>query len=519
VKPSTTNELRPKSADVRPNIRLTIVLAIVVGTLQSLCFPPAGLAFLLPFGIAAFLFLLKGLELKWAFRIGFIYGVAWYLGDLFWLSNIFGPAAISLCAILAFFTGLFAALYVWLSARLPQVPAWLLAATLWTGIEYFRSELFILKFGWLGLGYGVIHSSVAAACASCIGSFGLTFLLVSLAGLIADKMALGRKNLLVCAGLYILFIIAYSIPLAAPLPERPLRVRLVQAASEDDQSFFSLSSPLPDRPVDIVVWPEYSLVSDPTRQPRVWSKLAEVARANHAYFLFGAKEEINQTDPAAYRNTAFLLDPNGELAGKHVKNHTVHFFRDGVPGTIARAIPTSLGRLGVAICFDMDYQDVARRLCEDGAGVFLVPNDDPAEWGPIQHLQHRLMFEMRAAECARWLARADVAGGTSVAMPNGRESVHVNTTGPAKLEVIVGRSNSKTLFVRGGWLFGPINLSAVVTFCLLAFATGRAGKSKAEETRGRCQSVSLPISLLQVEDIVRLTNRSSSFRVNRTDSM
>src|SRR5439155_26904263 len=116
--------------------------------------------------------------------------------------------------------------------------------------------------------------------------------------------------------------------------------------------------------------------------------------------------------------------------GKHVKNHTVHFIRDGVAGTESPAIQTPIGRLGVAICFDMDYPDVARRLAQDGAEVFLVPNDDPQEWGPIQRAQHRLMFEMRAAECGRWLARADVAGGTSVAMPNGRQIVQIHTSEP-----------------------------------------------------------------------------------------
>jgi apolipoprotein N-acyltransferase len=179
-----------------------------------------------------------------------------------------------------------------------------------------------------------------------------------------------------------------------------------------------------------------------------------VALENHAYFLFGAKDQFNPADEAGYWNTAFLIGPDGALIGKHVKNHTVHFFRDGVPGTQARAIPTSLGRLGVAVCFDMDYPDVARRLTEDGAEVFLVPNDDPPEWGPVQRVQHRLMFQMRAAECGRWLARADVAGGTSAAAPTGQEIARVSTTQAVSLDVTIGRETGKTLFIRGGWRFG-----------------------------------------------------------------
>ena len=151
-----------------------------------------------------------------------------------------------------------------------------------------------------------------------------------------------------------------------------------------------------------------------------------------------------------------------------MKNHPVHFIRDGVAGTQARAIATPLGRLGVAICFDMDYPDVARQLAQDGACAFLVPNDDPPEWGPTQREQHRLLFQMRAAECGRWLARADIAGGTSAAAPTGQEIARVRTTEPAALDVVIGREYGKTVYVRGGWRFGPLCLLTSVLLCAWA---------------------------------------------------
>jgi apolipoprotein N-acyltransferase len=252
-----------------------------------------------------------------------------------------------------------------------------------------------------------------------------------------------------------------AFPAPAVGPSHALTVRLVQAGSDDEDSLFALSRPAPGPPVDMIVWPEYSFSSDPQRDARLWQKLAAVARDNRAHLLFGAKEVIDPTDEAAFRNTAFLLDPQGRLVGRHVKNHTVHFVRDGVAGRTARAIPTSLGRLGVAICFDMDYPDVARRLAQDGAEVFLVPNMDPREWGPVQRAQHRLMFRMRAAECGRWLARADVAGGTSAVAPTGREVARVATSDPVKLDATVGRETGLTPYVRGGWRFAASCLLAL----------------------------------------------------------
>lgn len=465
-----------------PSLKLNfgwrVLLGMSLGIVQALCFPPVGLAFLLPLCVAGFLVLLNGLDVKQSFRLGFLYALAWYFADLFWLANIFGPAALSLCAIMAFFVGLFAGLYAWLGKRIPWLPLSILAAILWTGVEVYRSELFILNFGWLGLGYGVVNSPVLAIAASWFGCYGLTFAIVAIASVIANVVFRGRRNVARPMVIFAAWLLLYAMPLPIPTPTHPLKVLLVQANSEDDQSLFSLSRVQPTAAYDAIVWPEYSFVSDPTHQKQLWAKLQSVAIENHAYFIFGAKDEFNPADPAGYRNTAYVIDPTGHLIGRHVKNHTVHFFRDGVPGKIARAMATDLGRIGVGICFDMDYPDVARRLAEDGAEVFLIPNDDPAEWGPVQRSQHRLMFQMRAAECGRWLARADVAGGTSVARPDGSEAVRIGTSGPGSLSVTVGRLKGKTFFLRGGWMFGRACLGAIVGIVAWAIVAGRMRKKR-----------------------------------------
>jgi apolipoprotein N-acyltransferase len=342
---------------------------------------------------------------------------------------------------------------------------WLVAAVTWTAVEYFRSELFWLKFGWMGLGYAVVNFPVPAAGAAAVGAYGVTFIIVAMGAALAaparDRRAGRRRS----AGILGVWILLCLLPSPAPVPARPLTVRLVQATSDDEDTLFALSRPS-GGPIDVLVWPEYSFTSDPREYAPLWAKLEQAPRENGCFFIFGAKDQWDPRDEAAFRNTAFVLDPEGRLVGQHVKNHTVHFVRDGVPGKEARAIDTTLGRLGVAICFDMDYPDVARRLAADGAELFLVPNMDPLEWGPMQRAQHRLMFQMRAVECGRWLARADVAGGTSIVAPNGREVARVATTEPVRLEGRVGRETGQTLFVRGGWRFGPACLLVLVGLCV-----------------------------------------------------
>ena len=86
----------------------------------------------------------------------------------------------------------------------------------------------------------------------------------------------------------------------------------------------------------------------------------------------------------------------------------------------------------------------------------MIPNMDPAEWGPAQQAGHRLLFAMRAMENGRWLARADVQGGTSVNAPTGQVTARVSTNDEAVLDASVGRIARQTLYTRFGWVLGPI---------------------------------------------------------------
>ena len=203
-----------------------------------------------------------------------------------------------------------------------------------------------------------------------------------------------------------------------------------------------------------------------------WPRLQTLAKEKNAHLIFGA-HVIKGTEEKDFENAAFVLSPRGELVGIHTKNHPVHFITDGIASATAKAIPTALGKLGVPICFDNDYPEVDRKLVQDGAEVFLVPNMDPDEWGRVQHAQHSLLFAMRAMENGRWLARADGYGGTSAVAPNGVEIAHVKNEEPQVLKVTVGRTNRLTLYSLGGWLFGPLCLIASIGLLVVRFGYNR----------------------------------------------
>src|SRR5262249_42650248 len=149
-----------------------------------------------------------------------------------------------------------------------------------------------------------------------------------------------RRSVPVLIGGLALWSALLFLPRSVPMPERPLSVRLVQAHSGGDESLFRLSPLAPRQHAGVSVWAGYSFVSDPRHNPKLWQKLTRLPQENHTYFLFGAKDQFDPGDEAAFRNTAFLLGPDGREIGRHVKNHTLPFFRDGVAGTDANVFPT-----------------------------------------------------------------------------------------------------------------------------------------------------------------------------------
>ena len=131
---------------------------ILIGALSSIIFLLLGLqyAVLLGFLVGLYLYCLFQLTAlptpRNAFYFGLAIGYAVYAPHLAFFWSIFDWPAIALWSVLAFWLGLFIAL-----GRLCRLKFGRLAVVLvpfvWTGLEYFRSELYYLRFSWLNVGY------------------------------------------------------------------------------------------------------------------------------------------------------------------------------------------------------------------------------------------------------------------------------------------------------------------------------------------------------------------------------
>ncbi|MDD2336839.1 MAG: carbon-nitrogen hydrolase [Geobacteraceae bacterium] len=96
--------------------------------------------------------------------------------------------------------------------------------------------------------------------------------------------------------------------------------------------------------------------------------------------------------PGIYHNTAIVLENDGTIAGKYRKMHIPDdpgFYEKFyfTPGDLGFApIDTSVGRLGVLVCWDQWFPEAARLMTLSGAELLIYPtaigwdpNDTPAE--------------------------------------------------------------------------------------------------------------------------------------------
>ena len=106
--------------------------------------------------------------------------------------------------------------------------------------------------------------------------------------------------------------------------------------------------------------------------------------------------------PGLYHNTAVVFEKDGTIAGRYRKMHIPDdpgyyekfYFTPGDQGF--RPIETSLGRLGVLVCWDQWYPEAARLMALAGAEILIYPTAigwDPNDT-PDEQQRQRMAWQM-----------------------------------------------------------------------------------------------------------------------------
>ncbi|MBU2887026.1 carbon-nitrogen hydrolase [Gilvimarinus agarilyticus] len=134
-----------------------------------------------------------------------------------------------------------------------------------------------------------------------------------------------------------------------------------------------------------------------------------------------------------YHNTAVVLERNGDIAGTYRKMHIPDdpgfyekfYFTPGDKGF--EPIDTSVGRLGILVCWDQWFPEAARLMAMAGAQILIYPtaigwcpSDDPAEkkrqkdaWVTVQRA-HAIANGLPVISVNRVGHEDDPAGGEGI---------------------------------------------------------------------------------------------------------
>lgn len=390
---TTQDETTKAGRSLEQGLPFWIVFGI--GLLGAVCvhlayaFPKLSFLLLVSFGSFAALSLTRSRRL--AFYPALLIGLAIYAPPLRFFWTIFGPAAVLLWLVLALWLALFSVI-AWRIRTRWGVKVWLIALPfLWTGIEYFRSELYYLKFSWVNAGYAL---ATLASLKELIwpGMYGASFALMAL---VSVCLALkGWKRVVAAAafaGALALLVNVGGKPVTnGSGGKRVLRVAGIQAEfPSEDYVPHLLDKALANYPnADLLVLSEYTFEGAMPACARDWCK------KNGRYLIAGGKDILGN----GYYNTAFVVAPTGEIVFKQAKSVPIQFFTDGMPAKEQKVWDSPWGKIGICICYDLSYTRVTDELIRQGAQVIINPTMDVIDWGEHQHQLHSRVPPVRAAE-------------------------------------------------------------------------------------------------------------------------
>ncbi len=178
-----------------------------------------------------------------------------------------------------------------------------------------------------------------------------------------------------------------SLGAADPAPPRIVRLAAVhfqpaagREALEKCRQFIPFIEEGARRQADLIVLPEtltfygssrsYADCAEPIPGPST-RFFADLARKHETHIVAGLLER----DGRLVYNVAVLLGPDGTLLGKYRKVCLPRGEIDGgiAPGSDYPVFETRFGKVGLMVCYDGFFPEVARELCNRGAEVIAWP--------------------------------------------------------------------------------------------------------------------------------------------------
>lgn len=457
------------------------IICAACGIFCALCFDVAGLA---PFVWAAlspvFFLLLKNRKERrrvafYACIFAFAFTLAYY-AQLLSLDISARAGAASAALLVAAWIGL-AALHgagfaVALSAgvllKCPCGMRALLCAVLFTGVEW------LLGVGALGLPFlrlGLTQWQLLplTQSAQLFGVLFISFLVVLVNVLLAQaalKKDKGRLRYLAAAALVFLANLTGGALALGSRTEGPdtgiaavqMNVPFWQTGGEGRfKKALVLAEEAAGKRPGLIILPENSVYGSFAEEVEINGPVVKLAKESGAYVLTG----VYGIHGYQVRNSVFMTAPNGEIAAVYHKQRLVPFFENGyerkfsfADGKERGVFETAYGTVGVMICFESLFPDIAAETAAGGAELLVVATNDSWFKSDVPLTRHLAHSVLRAQETGRWLVQAGNTGLTAIVSPTGKitASLEADTGGVLAGSVAFRQEKTGYLIIRDWWL-------------------------------------------------------------------
>jgi len=528
--------------DIKWNIG--IPLAVLSAILLLFSFPPFNLNFLAFIALVPILSVVYSTTLKKTLAYGVVFAFIFFCLFLFWMNAYL--AVVGVLFVTVAFGSCFVISLLLINITSRAFPAYktVLVPFIWIAIDYIRS------FGFLGFTFGSIgytqHNFTRFIQIADIGGEQLVAFIVLLvnaglaavlshvyetkklnAGTLAKKIHPVTSYSLVAAAALIVFSLIYgTVRLNEPIEKNPsMKLALIQGISSPRTTWkrekwktlrrlFELSRECKrtDPDVDLIVWTETAIRTS-LRPNLIYgtpyhTKIRRLIRELSTYFIIGSPDNYEATgaqtvnpdnltsiyptkgEEEVWTNSAYYLNPEGEIIGKYDKHKLTPFgehfplgkkirflqkilnkFTDSAgftPGNQYTVFEHNPFKFSVVICWEGTYGYFIRKFVNNGADFIINISNDMWTRTRAGHFQHFTMTKFRAIENRIWYVRAGNDGVTAFIDPHGivREILPIKKVG--YLVGTVGPRGKTTFYTKHGNILPKLSLAV----CLASFIWG-----------------------------------------------
>ena len=487
------------------DIFLTVLSALVLAT----CYLGS------PFGAVSFVALVPFFHSvysagkKDSFRLGFLWGLAFFGPVLWWIAptiSTYGKLPLwaswiifgALACYLALYPALWAFLSRWILPEKNDLSCLgvLALASLWILLEFLRATVFS-GFPWGSLAYSLCKIPLLIQTADLFGPYGVGFTII-FTNLALWQLILALENreffrvhrTCICrctavAMALVASMMIYGRHVLSARERGDTRVAAIQGSFDQSvkwdpmyrmatlERYKTLTKKAREEFPDLklAVWPETAMPFYFQEDSGLRKEVMDLAKRLHVAILFGSPSYYYDGEgKVRYRNSAFLVGPDGSFRGRYDKLHLVPFgeympwgsltawAREFLPtagdfkaGDSAAPLISKPFRAGVMICFESIFPEISREEVLSGANILAIITNDAWFGRTAAPVQHADMAVFRAVETRRWIIRSANTGISRIISSSGEIISESKLFQPCVITGLVRLETRATPYVR----FGP----------------------------------------------------------------